>query len=130
MATGIPPDTIEHTQRPAAASISVTVKNLAKYGLSKHEIAKALGRTRKSIDKYQKEFDEGEGHIIKRLRETQLDVALNDRNVAMLIHLGKFFLGQKEKTQLEISKPDETLKDVPTEELIALVSSGDLPDGT
>lgn len=37
--------------------------------------------------------------IRMRILDTQIDVALKDRDSAMLIHLGKQYLGQSEKSQ-------------------------------
>lgn len=104
--------------------IPETVEKLAATGMTKAEICRLLGKPKHFLqDNCKDEYARGSMKIVEQLRAKQLDVALNDRNVAMLIHLGKFFLGQRETQQIEVKKVDDTLKDVSTDDLIALVKS-------
>ncbi len=103
-------------------SVREVVGQLAGIGMSINEIAAFTKRDKQAIGKdFREAFEEGRAHIVKRLREAQLEEALGGRNVQMLIHLGKFFLDQREMKTIEVKQVDDTLKNVSTDDLIALV---------
>ena len=88
-----------------------TLFKLAKYNLTNIEIADIYGCDESILVKNYSEFlTKGRGELKKRLRQTQYEVAVDDRNVTMLIWLGKQILGQTEKAELQMNRPIEEVE--------------------
>ena len=88
-----------------------TLFKLAKYNLTNIEIADIYGCDEALLRKNYSEFlTKGRGELKKRLRQTQYEVAIDDRNVTMLIWLGKQILGQTEKAELQMNRPIEEVE--------------------
>ena len=88
-----------------------TLFKLAKYNLTNIEIADIYGCDESLLVKNYSEFlTKGRGELKKRLRQTQYEVAVDDRNVTMLIWLGKQILGQTEKAELQMNRPIEEVE--------------------
>lgn len=80
-------------------------------------------------DYYQEYYLKGRNKLIQRLRETQLELALERKNVPMLIFLGKVILGQKDNNvniQINNSQPIR----ISEEELFGTVVKGTLGEGS
>ena len=79
---------------------------LAKYNLTNIEIADIFGCDESLLIKSYSEFlTKGRALLKKRLRQVQYEVAVDDRNVTMLIWLGKQILGQSEKAEVRLNRP-------------------------
>ena len=88
-----------------------TLFKLAKYNLTNIEIADIYGCDEALLRKNYSEFlTKGRAELKKRLRQTQYEVAVDDRNVTMLIWLGKQILGQTEKAELQMNRPIEEVE--------------------
>ena len=84
---------------------------LAKYNLTNIEIADIYGCDEALLRKNYSEFlTKGRGELKKRLRQAQYEVAVDDRNVTMLIWLGKQILGQTEKAEIQMNRPIEEVE--------------------
>ena len=84
---------------------------LAKYNLTNIEIADIYGCDEALLRKNYSEFlTKGRGELKKRLRQTQYEVAVEDKNVTMLIWLGKQILGQTEKAEIQMNRPIEEVE--------------------
>ena len=82
------------------------VKKLAEYGCSNIQIADFFGCDESLIRKsYSEYLAKGRAIGIKELRRVQYEAAINDRNITMLIWLGKQMLGQAEKAELQMNRP-------------------------
>ena len=82
------------------------VFKLAKYNLTNIEIADIFGCDEALLRKnYSEYLTKGRAELKKRLRQAQFEVAVEDRNVTMLIWLGKQILGQTEKQEIQMNKP-------------------------
>lgn len=78
-------------------SIEKQVEKLASYGLTNKEISEALGYDDSTLKrKFENFLTKGKANLKQRLKRKQIDVALGG-NVAMLIWLGKQYLGQADK---------------------------------
>ncbi|MBM3712710.1 MAG: hypothetical protein FJW56_04635 [Actinobacteria bacterium] len=72
------------------------IEKLAEKGLSKREIAEFLEINETTFDRnYGSFYTKGRKTLKMKLREKQIDIAMNG-NPAMLIWLGKVYLGQKD----------------------------------
>jgi hypothetical protein len=78
----------------------------AQVGCSYNEMAALMGCShvyfnsqRKAREEVQDAIDRGRANMHKSLRVKQLDVALNEGSVPMLIHLGKSELGQTDRME-------------------------------
>ena len=88
-----------------------TLFKLAKYNLTNIEIADIYGCDEALLRKNYSEFlTKGRGELKKRLRQAQYEVAVDDKNVTMLIWLGKQILGQTEKAELQMNRPIEEVE--------------------
>tara|TARA_Y100000310_G_scaffold303071_1_gene341058 strand:- start:1436 stop:1795 length:360 start_codon:yes stop_codon:yes gene_type:complete len=88
-----------------------TLFKLAKYNLTNIEIADIYGCDESLLVKSYSEFlTKGRAELKKRLRQTQYEVAVDERNVTMLIWLGKQILGQSEKAEIKMNKPIEEIE--------------------
>jgi len=77
---------------------------LAECGNSASDIAYILGIPVSTFhDKYKSLYLEGRAHLKNRILKKQLQKALLEGSVPMLIHLGKTICGQTEKQQIEHS---------------------------
>ena len=84
---------------------------LAKYNLTNIEIADIYGCDEALLRKNYSEFlTKGRAELKKRLRQTQYEVAVDDKNVTMLIWLGKQILGQTEKAEVQMNRPIEEVE--------------------
>lgn len=80
------------------------VQQLAGHGLTNCEIADFLGCSEATIrGRFCENLAKGRAGLKKRLRQKQLDVAFKG-NVAMLIFLGKAYLGQSEKQEVSFNQ--------------------------
>ena len=59
---------------------------------------------------YSEYLTKGRAELKKRLRQTQYEVAVEGKNVAMLIWLGKQILGQTEKAEIQMNRPIEEVE--------------------
>ena len=88
-----------------------TLFKLAKYNLTNIEIADIYGCDEALLRKNYSEFlTKGRAELKKRLRQTQYEVAVDDKNVTMLIWLGKQILGQTEKAEVQMNRPIEEVE--------------------
>ena len=88
-----------------------TLFKLAKYNLTNIEIADIYGCDESLLVKNYSEFlTKGRAELKKRLRQTQYEVAVDDKNVTMLIWLGKQILGQTEKAEIQMNRPIEEIE--------------------
>jgi hypothetical protein len=100
--------------RPKLDIDSNEVGKLAGYGLTNIEIADFLGCSEGTIrGRFYENLRKGRAEMKKRLRQKQLDVAFKG-NVAMLIFLGKSYLGQSEKQEVSFNQEsiEQQLKNV------------------
>ena len=98
--------------RPKKYDIDTDVLfKLAKYNLTNIEIADIYGCDESLLVKNYSEFlTKGRAELKKRLRQAQYEVAVDDRNVTMLIWLGKQILGQTEKAELQMNRSIEEVE--------------------
>ena len=88
-----------------------TLFKLAKYNLTNIEIADIYGCDESLLVKNYSEFlTKGRAELKMRLRQTQYEVAVEDKNVTMLIWLGKQILGQTEKAEIQMNRPIEEVE--------------------
>ena len=88
-----------------------TLFKLAKYNLTNIEIADIYGCDESLLVKNYSEFlTKGRAELKMRLRQTQYEVAVEDKNVTMLIWLGKQILGQTEKAEIQMNRPIEEIE--------------------
>ena len=81
------------------------VEKLSSYGLTNTEIADFFGCSKDLISKsYSTNITKGKAVLKKKLRKAQIDGALSG-NSTLLIWLGKQYLGQTEKSEVEWSNP-------------------------
>ena len=100
------------------------VTRLARIGCSIDEIATVLDVSRHTLSRrFATEFIKGRENLKMRLRRKQINVALGG-NIAMLIWLGKQYLGQSEKQEIVERKIDFTT--LSTEELETLAAAESL----
>ena len=84
---------------------------LAKYNLTNIEIADIYGCDEALLRKnYSEYLTKGRAELKKRLRQTQYEVAVEGKNVTMLIWLGKQILGQTEKAEIQMNRPIEEVE--------------------
>jgi len=79
------------------------VEKCAMQGMSRDEIARLFGVADGHLEKYKEAYNRGFARMQKSLRQGQLEKALKLKDTTMLIHLGKVYLGQADKQQLEVS---------------------------
>ncbi len=83
------------------------VQRLAEVGCNDVEIGYVFNVHSGTIARrFAKELEKGRGNLRKKLRKKQYDVAMKG-NVAMLIWLGKQYMGQSDHSELEISGKKE-----------------------
>lgn len=94
--------------RPRLPIDAEGVFKLAKLGCTNIEIADFFGCSEKTIrNNFSGELKSGRAVWKKSLRRAQTIRAIRDRSDAMLIHLGKHYLGQDSpQPQEEIDEPD------------------------
>ena len=94
--------------RPLLEIDEAIVEKLASLGCPNTEIADYCQCSVDTLDRrFADILKKGRVNLRKSLRQVQLDSALKG-NVVMMIWLGKQYLGQVEKTQIELSKvPDD-----------------------
>ena len=81
--------------RPKARISAAQVSKLAALGCSQDDIAEVFGVDQSTISKrFASEFARARGRWKTSLRRAQTIRAVKDRSDAMLIHLGKVYLGQ------------------------------------
>jgi hypothetical protein len=89
--------------RPKAQLDEDRIKKLASIGLSVAEIAAVEGVNKKTIERRCLDVVEnGRLNMNASLKRKQYDMAVNNGNVAMLIWLGKQYLGQRDKSDQNI----------------------------
>lgn len=108
------------------------VRELAAIGCTHVEIAKVLGCSANAIEQLNNEspffamaLEQGEGELKSSLRRKQIAVAM-EGNPSMLIWLGKQYLGQVDKREIEskaeinimVQRAQEELKQIPREQLL------------
>ena len=92
--------------RPKKEIDAETVTNLAKIGCTYSEIAAVVGCSKSTLsDRFRTEIDKGHEELKKSIRRMQLQAA-NKGNVAMLIWLGKQYLGQRDKSEVSVGAAD------------------------
>lgn len=88
--------------RPKADIDAVVVEKLARLGCTEAEIAGFCGVGETTIRRrFGAELSKGRVTLKRSLRRKQLQVALKQGNVAMLIWLGKQYLDQAEKSEIQ-----------------------------
>jgi len=93
------------------------VKTLAGYGCTQEEIANAVGCSVTTLQKYGRaELDHGYAEIRRSLRRWQYEAAKGG-NTAMLIWLGKQYLGQRDKAEQTIREEVVTIEELPAKPL-------------
>lgn len=101
--------------RPAVPISAEQVVKLAAYGMKTKEIADLFGVSDDTITRrYAAELKQGRAMKAESLRRTQMRLAIEKENVQMLIWLGKQYLGQTEKQEIEHS--NAPLESVESEE--------------
>lgn len=94
--TGINPER-RKISKEKIDSCRENVVKLARLGCTREEVAEFFLITEDTLKRHlQKEFDEGRNTLRRSLRKAQLEAAINDKNTAMLIWMGKCYLGQRE----------------------------------
>ena len=83
------------------ASIGCTYKEIAR--LSAEMSEQNFLRYRQQRPEIQEALDRGRANMKKSLRHAQYKAGVDDGNVPMLIHLGKHYLDQKEKMDINQS---------------------------
>lgn len=102
--------------RPRIKVDYAVLENLCKIQCTRNECAGVLGISEDTLDRCMKR--DGHGSFAAyfaihsstgraSLRRTQHSVAINDKNVQMLIHLGKQYLGQSDKTESSVNMKAE-----------------------
>lgn len=80
------------------------VESLAKLGCTYDEISITLGIDKSNLQRtpeYREAIRRGQAQVKMSLRRKQLQAALEDGNITMLIWLGKVMLDQREITKIE-----------------------------
>ena len=86
------------------------VVKLASYGMTNIQIADFFGCSKQLITtNYCTFIAKGKLETISNLRQKQIEVALKG-NVSMLIWLGKQWLGQSEKAEVQMNRPIEEVE--------------------
>lgn len=100
--------------RPKKNINEAQVLKLAAMGCSGEEIAAVVGCSRDLIYKnFSTALKEGQEKRNCSLRRAQYDVGVNKKNPTMLIWLGKQFLGQADKQELEHSGGVQLVNSIP-----------------
>lgn len=90
-----------------------TVEKLAAIGCSQEEIATVLGCTRQWINqRFKRQVSAGHDRLRMSLRRWQYEKAKGG-NVAMLIWLGKQYLGQTDKTDSRVTEAVVEIERIP-----------------
>jgi UV DNA damage repair endonuclease len=83
------------------------VEALARVGCTQEEIAHQVGvkpnhfcELKKQRPEIQEALDRGKADLHKSIRHAQVKAGVDEGNVPMLIHLGKAYLGQSEKLNI------------------------------
>lgn len=129
--------------KPARKEIDlVLVRDLASIGCTYSEMAMVLGCSEKWIVEQKQNnpafaiaLEEGEGEIKQSLRRAQLDEAINGRNASLLIWLGKQYLGQTDKQDINttktisitVQKAADELRGVPKAQILAALDMLNMP---
>lgn len=95
--------------RPKIEIDPVMVMKLARSGCTNIEISDFYLCSPDTIERrFADEIAKGKASLKMSLRKAQIRSALKDKNVTMMIWLGKQLLGQTDRTQLDITKiPNE-----------------------
>ena len=82
----------------------VAVEELAALGLTQKEMAGVLRCSVDTLDRnYREPMEAGWGRMKHSLKRAQFELGVNEKNSTMLIWLGKQHLGQRDKTETELS---------------------------
>jgi hypothetical protein len=85
--------------RPRKPIDAEQVRKLAELGCTHEEIADVVGCSRHTLERrFAPELSRARACLNMSLRRAQMHQALRRRSVAMLIHLGKVYLGQRAGT--------------------------------
>jgi len=96
------------------ASLNVTVK----------DIADVLGCSKRTLENnYLDVINEGRANLKTSILRKQYEVGITDKNVTMLIWMGKQHLGQADKKAVEINDT-RTAEQLTDEELASIVDRG------
>lgn len=86
--------------RPKLKLCEQDITNLARIGCSVEDMALVLNCSTRTIERrFVGACEKGRADLRNNIKKTQVDVAINDRSVPMLIWLGKQLLGQKDSRQ-------------------------------
>lgn len=116
--------TIDLDQIHALACIGCTYEEMSQViGCSKDYIIKQI----ESNPAFAIAIERGHGEMKSSLRRAQLDEAINNRSSTLLIWLGKQYLGQTDKQQIEskheinitVQRAMDELRNIPKEQLLA-----------
>ncbi len=89
------------------------VRTLAGYGCTQEEIANACGISETTLKKHARaELDSGYAEMKRSLRRWQYEAAKGG-NTALLIWLGKQYLGQRDKAEQTIREEVVTIEELP-----------------
>ncbi len=109
------------------------VREMASLGLTHAEMCKVIGCSTSHFTALLDHkpalaiaIEQGEGSLRQSLRKAQIQTAIEDRNPSMLIWLGKQYLGQVDKREIEskgeinimVQRAQEELKSIPREQLL------------
>ena len=87
------------------------IKELASIGCTMEEMASVMGCNRDTLtDNYSAIIKDGRNEGNKSIRHAQQEVAVKDKNVSMLIWLGKTRLGQHEELNITSTTQPEVRK--------------------
>lgn len=95
--------------RPKKQIDKVQVRTLAGFGLTAAEIGTALGCSADTLERrFAASLKEGRDDLNAGLKRKQVEMAL-DGNTTMLVWLGKQYLGQRDKSDVQ-QDGDQTLR--------------------
>lgn len=78
------------------------VRDLAVIGCTDAEIQRILGVGNEKFEKHRETVNEARANLNRSIKRTQLEVALKNKDRAMLIWVGKQYCGQRDKTEAEV----------------------------
>jgi transcriptional regulator with XRE-family HTH domain len=88
------------------------IRTLASYGCTQEEIANACGISETTLKKYGRaELDAGYASMRRSLRRWQYEAARGG-NTALLIWLGKQYLGQKDRHEQTVREEVVTIEEI------------------
>lgn len=77
------------------------ITNLALVGCSDREICHILKISTSKLEDFRGVLQEARGQLHSKIRKTQLDVAINQKNPTMLTWVGKNYLKQSDRQEVE-----------------------------